>query len=1715
MTKESPFGLEYELEELEKELEPLLMEVEAPPANAEFRDCLRQRLEEALENKSAANAEIPVYKKILASFTGGGSGNTGSRGDKASKERKRGFFGNRKLRLVASFALVILMFFGLFKGLDRLGIFLQPVPVNAAEISITALEQDKLGIEAETAFMINSQEPLDEKTIRDTLKISPAVDYDLEKGDGGREYKIIPRKVLAANTVYRLSFDPSGQDKDSFSWAFQTKGVFRVIRSLPADKTTHVPVSTGIEIAFSHENLDINKVKEYVEINPATTGRFEQHKKTVVFVPQELKAGTLYTVTVKKGFPLAQSTETLGENYSFSFETAPEDKTAGFIFDLGSGVTEFARGEIPVFPAFYYTNSAVPAAAVKVYQYPDAASYIKSLAKRDEIPYWTSWMRNLYSEDFTGLAVVEDFKTDFLTVDTYTHYVVFPKALPDGCYAAEIKAGETVRQVWFQVTNLAAYLALGEEKSLLWVNDLTTKAPVSDVKMKVVGMNLDFKGDSAGVVVIDKSLGLGTGEGKVNYATVKSAAGELVVPLDARDHWLYNKTTTNARDYWKYLYLDRELFKPGDVINFWGVLAPRTEGIKEVGEVRIELRGGYRPYYEGYEETPILSQTVRVEGSTYTGSIKLPVLKPDYYYLRVMTGETILLSRGFSVEIYQKPAYSLEITPEKKAIFAGEGMNFETAATFFEGTPVPALKLNYSINDKSGVVTTDEKGRALIPFIGEAQGQTSPYSYQYLGVSANLPEAGEINGSSWVYVFRSKVHLVGEAARQQGDAFSVQTQLSRVDLSKINDGEYPAEENFVSGPAGNTLVKGSIYQNIWEREETGEHYDFISKKVVKTYYHKHSTQHVSDFSMITDENGRATYSGMLSPDNSYYIELTAQDNEGRETKRRINVPGSAGGNPDDDYKYYYLKNVKEVKGYKTGDEVKVVMMENEQEASARPQGYLYFLGQKQLGAYTVSDSPFHSFTFTEQHIPNVNVYGVYFDGQFYQEAASCLAPFDRVSKALQVKVETDKPEYRPGETVKLSVEVSGADGRGTAAEVNLNLVDEALYSLRNQQTDLLSSLYGDYIYPLLTTWKSHYHPQYGGGAEMGGEGDGERKDFRDTVLFTTLTTGSDGKATAEFQLPDNLTSWRVTYHALTPAPGLFAASGTRQIPVRLPFFVELTTNDVCLAGDAPVVILRSYGEKLRSGQAVSYRMKLVAPDGAEIAAQGQSTSFTAYDWNLPVLHEGRYTLTVEGESNGLRDKITREITVVRSFLERTVSHFELLRDDLQLNQYVTGKEPIEVIFSDYEKAQYLQGLHRLAWQNGSRFEQELAAQEARRLLARYFPDEKIYPQPGGIEPLLSFQQQDGGISILPYAESELRLTALAASCSGEDFDQKALAAYFYKILEDEGKEDDKSLALWGLAALKEPVLLQVEDYLLQPDLTPSEKINLVLAMLDLGDGAAAKEVFGELVKQYSEDLGTTMRMKVGRDQDEMIEATTQMAMLGARLEHPLKNKLYQYLLENQAKDALNLVEQAIILEYNLKYMDTAPVSFTYELNGQKTTKTLQDLEILKLTVLPEDAPNLKFSNIEGKVGTLVIAASSYAASDIKPQQDLLISRSYRVGNKQVTTLGRSDLVEVTISYTIGDKAPAGCYEIVDVLPAGLRYVTRPYDRNVKQGWYLAYPTEVKGQKLTFAVGKSADKLTYYARVVAPGEYKAEPALLNNIGSGGISKLTGQDGIVIK
>lgn len=1699
-----PFELEEELEELEREMSTEFEGLEPAPMRPEFQEELRQDLLKKLEEKESRGhspEEVPLslLSRMKKAFSRNGSG-----GWKNWKTWKTAVGGAMALALLVA----------AFWGIGELG--MNQKPVQASGITIQAMNGDKLGIEPDTAFLLTSAEPLTEKIVEEALQTSPKFEYTLDKQKGGLEYKIIPKGSLTPNTVYTLAFDPEGLGKENFSWAFQTKAKFHVIRSLPSDKSTQVPIDTGMEITFSHENYDINKIKGYFSISPQVEGTFEKHKKTLVFLSKGLQPTTIYTVTLKKGLALEGTTETLEEDMVFSFETASADQSKpAFHFDMDTSLTEFGTEDQPAFSTYFYREfgsqnaTTPPPLQINLYRYPDYGIFQESLAKRDQIPRWSYFTWNRYREKLNSQYKVAEYNTQFLKVNDYSYYILFPEKLEAGYYAAEIKAEDAVRQVWFQVSDLAVYSAQGEESSLFWVNDLRTKAPVSDVQVQIGKKQISAKGNSNGTILVQEDL---IGE-KPEYALLKSGSKEILVPLQVWPEW-YTSNNFKAADYWKYLYLDRELFKPGDTVNFWGVLAPRGKEANQVKEITMELIGNNGFYYENYgngENPSILSQKLEVKDKTYHGQMKLPVLNPGYYALQVKAGDTVLLSRGFSVEIYEKPTYQLSLTQDKKAVFVGEALNFQAKTTFFEGTPVPGIQLRYYLQDKDQSVATNDQGEAVIFYKGAiSEEDYSPYRYVSLYVNAALPETGEISSFVEAYVFKSKVYLAGEAKRQ-GEGYTLAAKLSRVDLTDLNNGKYLAEENFLKEPVVNSPIKASLYQEVWTQVETGQKYDFISKKVVKTYSYNYSTSRLEDFELITNEKGEVSYTGKLDPKNSYYIDLRAKDQEGREFLKRVHIGGDWANSPD--YQYYYLQEKQGMDGYQPGENAEVTFMVNDRELVPAGQNILYYRGQKTIDSYLVSGSSQYSFAFETSYIPNVNVAGVYFDGISYREAYPIAVLYAKDTKALNAKIETDRTEYGPGDKVKLELQVTDKDGKPVkGAQVNLNLVDEALFSLREQNVSFINSLYGDRINLSLLTRKSHNHPEFGGGAESGGEGGSDRKDFRDTVLFATLVTDGKGKASAEFQLPDNLTSWRVTYHAFTQE--LQAGSGTWKIPVRLPFFADMVINQTYLEGDSPVIILRSYGVKLEENQTVAYKMKLTDARGQEKTWSENGVSFTPLNWKLPALEAGKYSLNVSAASGSLTDSLTKEFQVVKSFQERTVTNQELLTVGMNLKG--SPVKPTTVIFSDYEKSQYLQGLYQLAWNNGSRLEQKLAGLEARNLLRQYFPEENAFGESEEQESLMVYQQSDGGISILPYGGSEMPLTAMAAASTSGIFDEKALAGYFYKTLETQDSlEEDRSWNLLGLAALKEPVLLQIQDSLQDKDLAPGVKINLALALLELGDGSYAQKVYRELIGLYGEDLGSVMRIKVGRDQDEMIEATTQMALLAARLDQPEKNKLYQYLLENPGQEVLNLVEQIQILKYNLKYMKASPVSFTYELNDKKITKTLGELEVFKLTLVPEDLKKIKIIQVEGKVGVVSDYSQPIQAGEEGEGEGLKISRTYLVNKVKTNTINRSDLVQVTITYQIGDKAPGGLYEIVDVLPAGLAHISRPYDYRYNRNTNWDYPAEVKGQKLVFQVGKGTYQINYLARVVSPGEFNCEAPLLSNIKNNKIFTSDSQDKVTIK
>jgi hypothetical protein len=226
-------------------------------------------------------------------------------------------------------------------------------------------------------------------------------------------------------------------------------------------------------------------------------------------------------------------------------------------------------------------------------------------------------------------------------------------------------------------------------------------------------------------------------------------------------------------------------------------------------------------------------------------------------------------------------------------------------------------------------------------------------------------------------------------------------------------------------------------------------------------------------------------------------------------------------------------------------------------------------------------------------------------------------------------------------------------------------------------------------------------------------------------------------------------------------------------------------------------------------------------------------------------------------------------------------------------------------------------------------------------------------------------------------------------------------------------------------------------------------------------------------------------------------------------------KLQGYVLENSTKDILLYIEQLLYLEKALPKLKDKPVSFSYRVNGENEKVTLEADKTFSLILTPEKIEEIEFSKIEGQVGVTAIYERPFEPPAELNKDGVRLTRHYEVNGKTTREWGVNDLVRVKIAYQFGPQAPDGPYEVSDFLPAGLKIVERPYYRGVDD-LFLGYPIMINGQKATFLVyGKKDGFFTYYARVVNPGRFKAEQAILTHGKSGVIYSVTQQDEVSIK
>jgi len=1623
--------------------------------------------------------------------------------------------------------------------------------------TLQATDQDVAGIAPGATLTLASRTGEPARAIAQRLEASPVMEFAIAPSADGATATLTPKAALTAGDTYRIALrTPEGVLAGS--WAFHVRGPVNVTNTIPGDATTAVPVRTGVEVTFDQDG--VAAMQDHFTISPAVKGRFEQHGRTQVFVPDTLRPKTLYTVTVRHGLPRTGTDLVLEKDVVFRFETEGAGEPPVARLRFGRDVLEVPPGERPAVAL----NAIVPelpdgtsgpgptTAKINVYRLPSLDAAGTTLSAFLAAPRWAEFSDPLMPTN--GLPVVARFEARLESLSEGAMLLRFPEALDEGWYIVEIP-GSRVSQAFLQVTPVSAWVAVLNDRTVVWVNDVSTGRAVRDATVTLDSGTLVGRSGADGLAIAATPTDIVPPAAIMGRSSdtpaqpaspilrVTSPAGKTVlVPFDVagyggtyRGEWSEKSVQADGA-YWAMLYTDRSVYRRDDTIAVWGYLRGRDDDrVPPSVEVRLVTQGREQ---RAQDAPGIVAVSVKPgpEGA-FTATLPIVNLPLGSYEVRVVVNGRVVVSRWLEVTVIRKPPYELRLIPDPTAVITGAAVEWTATATFFDGSPVPALDVRFAVPQTEGSeqedrsAKTDASGKATLSLAAMSEADQEDENGQNVQVIPTGPEAAEITADAGVLVFPSAYDLDASGV-VEGRRLKVSGSLHKVDLAKVRRaiaaGTWAGDA--AGAAVGGKQIRVSVTELVPVRRLVGNDYDFI-EKIVRPRYEYHTERKPLDtLTVVSGADGRVRFSLKVpNADHEYAVALSAKDGAGR-LQRRTVMAGKP-FEPTRDQGVSFQETGGQPAGekaYGIGDRLTWQMTDKGRPAQGGSgDRYLYLIAQRGLRSATITAKPTLRHTFEAGDAPGVFVIGVHFTGTTYAPKAAAWANFEQAERALKVKVTADQERYRPGETATISVRITDPAGHPVAASVVLQAVDEKLYAMGGASVPRpLDDLYQRVDSGILRLTATHQVPASSGPEGEGGDTTGGgRSDFKDTLVFRELRTDATGRASTSFQLSDDLTSWHVTAGAVTG--DLRAGAGEVLIPVGLPFFVEVTNADEYLVADQPVIRLRAFGDGLRASDRVEFSVE--SPALGLAATRVAGTAFKPATLALPTLALGRQSIVVGAtattrtgtDGKPLADRLTRTFEVIDSRLTAAQTAYGTVGNDVPS---LTGSSGLTTYtFTDAGRGPLVPVLLHLAEPGGTRLDRLVAQSVARGLLITEFGR-----APASLPPLDSdlsrYPLSEGwggeddpttpGVGLLPWGGPDPWLAVRIALTAPDALPRESLRATLSALRdEDKVKRDLAIAALAGLASLGEPVLTDLQMAARETDLSTTERLYLAIGFVAAGDDASARAIERDLLTRDGERLGAWVRLRVGDDLNASAEATSLLAVVAAAVGDPLATGMADYVMANPATDTLHDLDLAAYATHVLERTPAVAASFAYTVEGNRNAVALEPGEALSLPLTNEQRSTLRLEPVSGKVGVVVEAREVVEPATLDPHPDLTLTRS-----APDNPISADRIVVVNLTATFAAKAPTGCYDVVELVPSGLAPLSIGFGERDETG--VSWPTSVVGQEVRFCADNDATtghtaRLQYQARVVNAGIFAWEPAVMQFPGAPELLAVTPARTLVIK
>ena len=707
------------------------------------------------------------------------------------------------------------------------------------------------------------------------------------------------------------------------------------------------------------------------------------------------------------------------------------------------------------------------------------------------------------------------------------------------------------------ITDMGLIFKNDQEQGLIWAVDLATQQPLANVPLTVFD-----NGDPN--LVLARLQTNAQGLARIPMANLQ---GGWVIYGDggpSRQALLSGSLYREEENLEFYTFTERPLYRPGQMVFFRSLIRRRQAGALGIPTtpIRVEIRDP--------KGNPIYSDTLTPNRfGTIHGQAEIPTeAELGSYSLSLETDTGAYGYASFQVEEYRKPEFAVTVTPARPWVEQGQTLKVAVTGEYLFGGPVANAQVRYRVYRTQDWFFRDQ----VIPRPAEEAffgADLAAERYSDYGGFGDLVSEGETTTSAsgtaeitlrnilrdfdwgsqeyWrgaqVQELRIEVEMVDLSRRSVTGTGRVRVTQAPVALfveserSVVKPGEtLPLTLRSYTYDRDPTAVTGEVILEhwVWDRENYR--------------YRKHAELLKTAFSTRQGEGTITLNLPQDLPVGDYRIVARsgrAQDSTG------IWVSGSGSWVGDSRQS---LRVIADRQVYRVGDQAQIVITSPIPDAQVllSVEGQALFAAQVQrLQGQTLAVN----LPILPSYQPNV-FYQVLMVGpnrQVYEgQVQLYVSPLDRF---LQVDITTDRPTYAPGETAQVTLTTRNRQGDPVSAEVSLAVVDEAIYLLRPDSTPDIRRFFYSRRYNRVNTSYS-FPQQYPGGLDK--LANQLRQDFRDTAAwFPTLVTNAQGIAQVNVPLPDNLTTWRLTAHAISPDTQVGSARATLQVSKNL--IVRLAT----------------------------------------------------------------------------------------------------------------------------------------------------------------------------------------------------------------------------------------------------------------------------------------------------------------------------------------------------------------------------------------------------------------------------------------------------------------------------------------------------------------------------------------------------------------------------